>query len=128
MNRSTTRYVRRSARFAASDTRYSCSVGLPTTITILGNKISPRLCDLYLGKAGVKSQQTREQRDQKPPTIFTNPLRAIPAHMDVLTRAPIIEARSSGRKCIAGSFSADSWPGLLAVVGAWCFGGRKNSR
>lgn len=32
-------------------------VGLPTAMTILGERVAPKLLDLYLGRSGVKSQQ-----------------------------------------------------------------------
>jgi hypothetical protein len=36
-------------------------VGISTAYTILGEKVAPKLLDIYLGRTGVKSQQTAQQ-------------------------------------------------------------------
>ncbi|MEO6788437.1 MAG: SDR family oxidoreductase, partial [Chthoniobacteraceae bacterium] len=49
--------------YASKNHRREIYVGLPTVIAIIGNKLFPRLGDLYLGKNGVKSQMTSEKAD-----------------------------------------------------------------
>ncbi len=46
--------------FASKNRRREVYVGASTVIAIIGNKLFPRLGDLYLGKTGVKAQQTSE--------------------------------------------------------------------
>lgn len=53
--------------FASKHQRREIYVGLPTVIAIIGNKLFPRLGDYYLGKTGVKSQQTPEKADPNSP-------------------------------------------------------------
>ena len=53
--------------FASKNTRREIYVGLPTVIAIIGNKLFPRLGDWYLGKTGVKGQQTPEEADHNKP-------------------------------------------------------------
>lgn len=47
--------------FLADHPRRNMWVGLPTAYTILGERLAPKLLDIYLGRTGVKSQQTTEQ-------------------------------------------------------------------
>ena len=49
-------------------------VGLPTVIAIIGNKLFPRLGDLYLGKNGVKSQLTQENAEPNAPDNLYEPV------------------------------------------------------
>lgn len=44
-------------------------VGLPTAMTILGERVAPKLLDLYLGRRGVKSQQT-SSGPRRGPNLF----------------------------------------------------------
>lgn len=47
----------RAIAFLAEHPRRNMWVGLPTAMTILGERVAPKLLDLYLGRSGVKSQQ-----------------------------------------------------------------------
>jgi short-subunit dehydrogenase len=60
--------------FASKNTRREIYVGLPTVIAIIGNKLFPRLGDLYLGKTGVKGQQTDEKADPDAPDNLYEPV------------------------------------------------------
>lgn len=40
-------------------------VGLPTAMTILAERLAPKLVDLYLGRSGVKSQQTTHETPRR---------------------------------------------------------------
>lgn len=40
-------------------------VGLPTAMTILAERLAPKLVDLYLGRSGVKSQQTSQETPRR---------------------------------------------------------------
>ncbi|HEX4141258.1 MAG TPA: SDR family oxidoreductase [Candidatus Methylacidiphilales bacterium] len=60
--------------YASKSRRRALYVGLPTVIAIIGNKLFPRLGDLYLGKTGIKSQQTPEKKDLDAPDNLFAPL------------------------------------------------------
>jgi hypothetical protein len=46
--------------FLAEHPRRNMWVGLSTAYTILGQRVVPKLLDIYLGRTGVKSQQSGE--------------------------------------------------------------------
>jgi short-subunit dehydrogenase len=60
--------------FASKNRRREIYVGLPTVIAIIGNKLFPRLGDLYLGKTGVKGQETEEKADHNEPNNLYEPV------------------------------------------------------
>ena len=60
--------------FASKNSRREIYVGLPTVIAIIGNKLFPRLGDLYLGRTGVKGQQTNEKADPNRPDNLYEPV------------------------------------------------------
>jgi hypothetical protein len=106
--------------FASKNQRREIYVGLPTVIAIIGNKLFPRLGDLYLGKTGVKSQQTDEKADHSKPDNLYEAVGGDPgAHGRFDARA---HARSPQlwtdmhRNCIAGGLVAAA----VALFGAWC--------
>jgi NAD(P)-dependent dehydrogenase (short-subunit alcohol dehydrogenase family) len=45
-------------------------VGLPTAFTIIGERIAPKLVDLYLARSGVKSQQTEKSAPRRGPNLW----------------------------------------------------------
>ena len=60
--------------FASRNKRREIYVGLPTVIAIVGNKLFPRLGDWYLGKTGVKGQQTPEKAEHGRPDNLYHPV------------------------------------------------------
>jgi short-subunit dehydrogenase len=60
--------------FASKNKRREIYVGLPTVIAIVGNKLFPRLGDWYLGRTGVKGQQTGEKADPDKPNNLYEPV------------------------------------------------------
>jgi short-subunit dehydrogenase len=60
--------------FASKNKRREIYVGLPTVIAIIGNKLLPRLGDWYLGRTGVKGQQTKEKADHSKPNNLYEPV------------------------------------------------------
>jgi short-subunit dehydrogenase len=60
--------------YASKCNRREIYVGLPTVIAIVGNKLFPRLGDYYLGKTGVKGQQTAEKDDPDKPNNLYEPV------------------------------------------------------
>jgi NAD(P)-dependent dehydrogenase (short-subunit alcohol dehydrogenase family) len=56
--------------FLAEHPRRNIWVGIATAYTILGERLAPKLLDLYLGKTGVKSQQTDQDAPRLGPNIF----------------------------------------------------------
>jgi NAD(P)-dependent dehydrogenase (short-subunit alcohol dehydrogenase family) len=64
--------------FASKNKRREIFVGLSTVIAIEGNKLLPALGDYYLGKTGVKSQQTGEKDDPNRPDNLYEPVAGDP--------------------------------------------------
>jgi short-subunit dehydrogenase len=62
--------------WAAHHRRPEVQVGLPTVVTIWGNKFFPGLGDRYLGKTGYKGQQTPEPEDPNRPHNLWSPVDA----------------------------------------------------
>jgi GH15 family glucan-1,4-alpha-glucosidase/NAD(P)-dependent dehydrogenase (short-subunit alcohol dehydrogenase family) len=60
--------------YASRHRRRSIYVGLSTFIAIIGNKMFPGLGDLYLGRTGVKGQQTGERADPDKPNNLYEPV------------------------------------------------------
>jgi NAD(P)-dependent dehydrogenase (short-subunit alcohol dehydrogenase family) len=60
--------------FASKNNRREIYVGVPTVIAIIGNKLFPRLGDWYLGRTGIKSQQTGEKADPDKPDNLYHPV------------------------------------------------------
>jgi NAD(P)-dependent dehydrogenase (short-subunit alcohol dehydrogenase family) len=58
----------RAIAFLAEHPRRNMWVGVSTAYTILGERLAPKLLDLYLGRTGVKSQQT----DRELPRLGSN--------------------------------------------------------
>jgi NAD(P)-dependent dehydrogenase (short-subunit alcohol dehydrogenase family) len=56
--------------FVAEHPRRNMWVGLSTALTILGERFAPKLLDLYLGRTGVKSQQTDEDAPRRGANVF----------------------------------------------------------
>ncbi len=106
--------------FASKNKRREIYVGLPTVIAIVGNKLFPRLGDLYLGKNGVKSQQTNERADPNRPDNLYQPVGGDPgAHGRFDERAHPFSPQlwtDMHRGWIAGGLLAAG----IALVGAWC--------
>ncbi|HEX3817895.1 MAG TPA: SDR family oxidoreductase [Chthoniobacterales bacterium] len=104
--------------FASKNQRREIYVGLPTVIAIIGNKMFPRLGDLYLGKTGVKGQQTNEKADHGKPDNLYEPVDIDPgAHGRFDTRAHPHSPQlwtDLHRNWIAGSLLV----AIIAIVGA----------
>jgi NAD(P)-dependent dehydrogenase (short-subunit alcohol dehydrogenase family) len=58
----------RAVRFLAEHPRRNMWVGLSSAATILGERVAPKLLDIYLGRTGISSQQT----DQDTPRLGSN--------------------------------------------------------
>lgn len=56
--------------FQAEHPRRNMWVGLPTAYTILGERVAPKFLDLYLGKTGVKSQQSPKEAPRLGSNLF----------------------------------------------------------
>jgi NAD(P)-dependent dehydrogenase (short-subunit alcohol dehydrogenase family) len=56
--------------FLVEHPRRNMWVGLSTAYTILGERLAPKLLDLYLGKSGVKSQQTSQEAPRLGSNVF----------------------------------------------------------
>ena len=57
--------------FTAQHPRRNAWVGLSTAYTVLGNRIAPKVLDWYLGKTGVKSQQTDQDAPRHGANLYT---------------------------------------------------------
>jgi len=60
----------RAIAFLAEHPRRNMWVGLSTAMVILGERLAPKLLDLYLGRSGVKSQQTGRDAPRLGPNLF----------------------------------------------------------
>jgi len=56
--------------FLAEHPRRNMWVGVSTAYTILGERLAPKLLDIYLGRSGVKSQQTGKDTPHLGPNLF----------------------------------------------------------
>lgn len=56
--------------YLAEHPRRNMWVGISTAYTILGERVAPKLLDLYLGRTGIKSQQSNEQLPQWGSNVF----------------------------------------------------------
>ena len=64
----------RAIYFAAHARRREMSVGMPTVLAIVGNKLAPGMGDYYLGSQGYESQQTDEPVDPNRPHNLWEPV------------------------------------------------------
>ena len=60
----------RAIAFLAEHPRRNMWVGVSTAYTILGERLAPKLVDLYLGRTGVKSQQTGRELPRLGSNVF----------------------------------------------------------
>jgi NAD(P)-dependent dehydrogenase (short-subunit alcohol dehydrogenase family) len=60
----------RAIAYLAEHPRRNMWVGVSTAYTILGERLAPKLLDWYLGRTGVKSQQTDQDLPRLGPNVF----------------------------------------------------------
>jgi NAD(P)-dependent dehydrogenase (short-subunit alcohol dehydrogenase family) len=60
----------RAIAYLAEHPRRNMWVGVSTAYTILGERVAPKLLDLYLGRSGVKSQQTEKDLPRLGANLF----------------------------------------------------------
>ncbi|HLH59150.1 MAG TPA: SDR family oxidoreductase [Streptosporangiaceae bacterium] len=60
----------RAIAFLAEHPRRNMWVGISTAYTVLGERLAPKLLDLYLGRTGVKSQQTGKDLPRLGSNVF----------------------------------------------------------
>jgi NAD(P)-dependent dehydrogenase (short-subunit alcohol dehydrogenase family) len=60
----------KAVRFLIEHPRRNMWVGVSTAYTILGERLAPKLLDLYLGRSGVKSQQTGQDTPRHGSNVF----------------------------------------------------------
>lgn len=109
----------RAIYWSAHHRRRELFVGRMATIVIVGNKIFPGIGDLYLGKTGVKSQQTDEPRDPDRPYNLWAPVAGDYGAHGVFddrskTRSPQLWAVTHRAWLLAGAASAGVIGTLLA--------------
>jgi NAD(P)-dependent dehydrogenase (short-subunit alcohol dehydrogenase family) len=56
--------------FLAEHPRRNMWVGISTAYTVLGERVAPKLLDIYLGRTGVKSQQTTQDAPRYGSNVF----------------------------------------------------------
>jgi short-subunit dehydrogenase len=114
--------------FASKNKRREIYVGLPTVIAIVGNKLFPRLGDWYLGKTGVKGQQTAEKADHgKPDNLYEPVVGDRGAHGRFDDRAYSFSPQlwtDLHRDWILGGM----FVGVLALVGGFLFAKQRSSK
>jgi hypothetical protein len=97
-------------RFLAEHPRRNMWVGISTAYTILGERIASKLLDLYLGRSGVKSQQT----DQDKPRLGSNVFDARDEDTDQGAHGPFDEQAHSKDPLLWASMHRR---GLLSAAG-----------
>lgn len=109
----------RSIVFSAEHPRRNMWVGVPTAYTVLGNRVAPRFIDWYLGKTGVRSQQT----DAADPRYGSNVFEARDAEQDRGARGSF-DAQAHDRDPVSfvARNRAASLGGALATAGALAVG------
>jgi NAD(P)-dependent dehydrogenase (short-subunit alcohol dehydrogenase family) len=107
--------------FLAEHPRRNMWVGISTAYTILGERLAPKLLDLYIGRTGVKSQQTQRQLPRWGSNVF-EPQDATHdrgAHGDFDEQAhdrdPLLWA-SRHRRALLGSLLGAGAAGTAALV------------
>ncbi|HEU4568575.1 MAG TPA: SDR family oxidoreductase [Marmoricola sp.] len=60
----------KAVRFLVEHPRRNMWVGISTAYTILGERLAPKLLDLYLGRSGVTSQQTQQDTPRHGSNVF----------------------------------------------------------
>jgi NAD(P)-dependent dehydrogenase (short-subunit alcohol dehydrogenase family) len=60
----------KAVRYLVEHPRRNMWVGVSTAYTILGERLAPKLLDLYLGRTGVKSQQTQQDAPRRGSNVF----------------------------------------------------------
>lgn len=90
-------------------------VGISTAYTILGERVAPKLLDLYLGRTGVKSQQT----DKDLPRWGSNVEEPQDASADRGAHGPFHDqAHARDPQLWASMYRRPILSGLAAAVGA----------
>jgi NAD(P)-dependent dehydrogenase (short-subunit alcohol dehydrogenase family) len=114
--------------YASRHERKEIYVGLPTVVAVIGNKLFPRLGDWYLGKTGVKGQQTAEKADPNRPNNLYEPVGGDPgAHGRFDSRARSFSPElwtDLHREWVAGGLLLT----VLATVGAFLLASRGSRR
>jgi short-subunit dehydrogenase len=104
--------------FASKNRRREIYVGFSTVIAVIGNKLFPGFGDWYLGRTGIKSQQTSEPRDPQAPDNLYEPVGGDPgAHGSFTSRSHSCSPQlwtSLHRDWIVGGALAT----LIALAGA----------
>jgi hypothetical protein len=107
--------------FAVRNRRREMIVGLPSLYTIVGNKVAPKLVELYLAKTAVSSQQTDEPIDEpRPGNLFDPPGDDPGAHgqFDDQAHAHSIQLAFSKHRALAASGAGLLMAAALGAVGA----------
>jgi short-subunit dehydrogenase len=116
----------RAILFASKNKRREIFVGLSTVIAIEGNKLLPGLGDFYLGKTGVKSQQTGQKENPHRPDNLYEPVAGDPgAHgtFDGRATSSSLELWTDlHRDWVIGGILACS----VAILGAFFTGNRSS--
>jgi NAD(P)-dependent dehydrogenase (short-subunit alcohol dehydrogenase family) len=108
----------RAIRFVAEHPRRNVWVGLSTAYTILGERIAPKLVDLYLAKTGVQSQQTDATKPRYGSNVFAAQDEDAdrgahgPFDSQAHGRDPLLWASMHRRALVSGAVA-----GVVAVVG-----------
>ena len=96
-------------------------VGVPTAGTILGERLFPKLLDLYLGRSGVKSQQSGKDAPRSGPNLWEPQDRGADAGADgafegkAHSHDPVLWAATHRRELVGGLVAAGAAAG--AAVG-----------
>ncbi len=108
--------------YAAHHPRRELFVGLPTVVTIWGNKLFPRLGDWYLARTGYRSQQYDGAVEPDRPDYLFHPVnRDYGAHGD-------FDSRSHSRSPALWISMHRAWAGAIAAASGFALAGLIRNR
>jgi hypothetical protein len=108
--------------FLAEHPRRNMWVGLSTAYTILGERLAPKLLDLYLGHTGISSQQTHDDQPRWGENVFqprdeqTDRGADGPFSSSTHTRDPLLWT-SMHRRAVAAGLAGAAAAGMLTRRG-----------
>lgn len=118
----------RAILFLAEHPRRNMWVGLATTYTVLGERLAPKLVDLYLGRFAVNGQQTSRDLLRRDPNLFHPGDAEFDAGArgsfsdEAWNRDPQLWASTHRRELLAGATAA-----VAAAVGAVAYRSRHDA-
>lgn len=112
----------RAVAFLAEHPRRNMWVGASTAMTILGERLAPKLLDLYLGRSGVSSQQSGKEAPRLGPNLYSASDEDLDQHAhgafddEAHGSDPVLWMSMRRRAVVSGALGALGAIGVLAGV------------